>query len=359
MNTLKHRIEFIDIAKGITMFLVVWGHTASNAELQSPDCLLLTRILYSFHMPLFFFLSGLSISSAPITSAVQWKAFLKKTILTIAFPFFIWALIYCSFNYKNLAWVFYGSWYALGKVASLTSLWFLSCLFISKIFVQMVVSFTGRTVWVAIALAMLLIGVFLPKISIGYPWCLDVAFVASSCILFGIILKNWCIGLGVQRLGLLFGMMVLSVAIFVVSVILSGDNFTNMMMCKAQYGTGLWPFVRAITGGFVILTLSMIIRKLSKYFDNAKVVHVITFIGQYTLGIFILHKPFLQDVVLPWMNSWFGGVLSFQLIRFFSAVIAMAATLPVCNIILHYVPELIGVFSEEKISFKKLDSKQL
>jgi len=56
------------------------------------------------------------------------------------------------------------------------------------------------------------------------------------------------------------------------------------------------------------------------------------------------------------MNSWLGGVLSVQLIRFISAVIAMTATLPVCNIILHYVPELIGVFSEDKL---KLDSKQL
>jgi len=71
-----------------------------------------------------------------------------------------------------------------------------------------------------------------------------------------------------------------------------------MMMCKAQYGTGLWPFVRAITGGFAILALSVIIRKLSKYIDNAKVVQVIMYIGQYTLGIFILHKPFLQDSVL-------------------------------------------------------------
>lgn len=349
MDTTKHRIEFIDIAKGITIFLVVWGHTASNAELTSPNCLLITKILYSFHMPLFFFLSGLSISATPITSAVQWRIFLKKTILTITFPFFIWALIYCSFSYENLAWIFYGSWYALGKVATLTSLWFLSCLFISKIFVQLIISYTPKNAWVAIAIAMLFIGIFLPKIAIGYPWCMDISFVAGSCILFGVILKNKCIELGVQKMGLLFGLMVLSATVFAVSVILSGDNFINMMMCKAQYGSGVWPFVRAITGSFTILTLSMIFRQLTEYTDNPVVVRSIIYIGQYTLGIFILHKPFLQEVVLPYMTSWFACILSTQLIRFISAIIAMAATLPICNIIMHYVPELIGIFSEDKL----------
>lgn len=346
--SMKRRIHFIDIAKGITIFLVVWGHTASNAELQSPDCAMITKILYSFHMPFFFFLSGLSISTSPIHTAAQWKVFLKKTLLTIAFPYFIWALIYCSFSYADLGWVFYGSWYALGRIASLTSLWFISCLFVSKIMVQAVVSFTNRKSWVPIAAAMFLTGIFLPKISIGYPWCLDVAFVASSCILLGVILKNQCIGLGVQKLSLLFGLMVLSIVIFTGSILISGDSFTNMMMCKAQYGTGAWPIVRAITGSITVLVLSMIIRQFSEYIHNDKVVWVLVYIGQYTMGIFILHKPFMQEVVLPYMTSWFASVMSTTLIRFISAVISMAATLPVCNVIRHYVPELIGIFSKDK-----------
>lgn len=345
---MKKRINFIDIAKGITIFLVVWGHTASNAELQSPDCAMIPKILYSFHMPFFFFLSGLSISPSPINTAAQWKVFLKKTILTIAFPYFIWALIYCSFSYGNLGWIFYGSWYALGKIASLTSLWFLSCLFVSKIMVQSVVSFTDNKVRVPIAAALFLTGIFLPKTSIGYPWCLDIAFVASSCMLFGVILKNRCIGLGVQKLSLLFGIMILSIVVFATSILISDDNFTIMMMCKAQYGTGVWPIVRAITGSITILALSMIIRQLSEYIHNDKFVRGLVYIGQYTMGIFILHKPFLQEIVLPYMTSWFGSVMSTTLIRFISAVISMAATLPVCNVIMHYVPELIGIFSKDK-----------
>ena len=45
------RSNFIDIVKGIGIFLVVLGHQNT----------ILTQEIYSFHMPLFFFLSGIFI----------------------------------------------------------------------------------------------------------------------------------------------------------------------------------------------------------------------------------------------------------------------------------------------------------
>lgn len=46
----KKRLYYIDIAKGIAIFLVVLGHTYRGNIVQN--------WLYSFHMPLFFFISG-------------------------------------------------------------------------------------------------------------------------------------------------------------------------------------------------------------------------------------------------------------------------------------------------------------
>lgn len=48
----KKRIEWIDIAKGITILLVVIGHGAINGALRG--------IIFSFHMPLFFILSSIT-----------------------------------------------------------------------------------------------------------------------------------------------------------------------------------------------------------------------------------------------------------------------------------------------------------
>ena len=50
-NTLQ-RHNYIDICKAIGIILVILGHTY-----QIPDILL--SIIYSFHMPMFFMLSGL------------------------------------------------------------------------------------------------------------------------------------------------------------------------------------------------------------------------------------------------------------------------------------------------------------
>ena len=50
MQIMKNRISYIDIAKGIGIFLVIWGHIILSGPAYN--------IIYAFHMPLFFFLSG-------------------------------------------------------------------------------------------------------------------------------------------------------------------------------------------------------------------------------------------------------------------------------------------------------------
>ena len=64
---MKQRIEYIDNIKGFAILLVVMGHVIANwfpdfydvlADKESKD-LIVWRLIYSFHMPLFMFCSGL------------------------------------------------------------------------------------------------------------------------------------------------------------------------------------------------------------------------------------------------------------------------------------------------------------
>ena len=55
-NSVSLRVEFIDLTKGICICLVVFGHIAM---LQQDNPSKLTGALYSFLMPLYYFLSGL------------------------------------------------------------------------------------------------------------------------------------------------------------------------------------------------------------------------------------------------------------------------------------------------------------
>ena len=50
LNSTSTRIDWIDSLKGFGMLLVVLSHTAIDHDTN--------RILYAFHMPLFFLISG-------------------------------------------------------------------------------------------------------------------------------------------------------------------------------------------------------------------------------------------------------------------------------------------------------------
>ena len=87
----KPRVELIDISKAITIFLVIMGH--ADRSYDSPMSRL---IIYAFHMPLFFFLAGLSIHPSPVHGLTEWKNYLRKNTLALVHSSFFHAKIICE-----------------------------------------------------------------------------------------------------------------------------------------------------------------------------------------------------------------------------------------------------------------------
>lgn len=90
------RTHWIDNAKAIGIILVVYGHVArglvsSNIEAPTPYYKLLDQVIYSFHMPLFFFLSGLFFIQT-LDKKGAGKLVLSK-VDTILYPYVVWSLI--------------------------------------------------------------------------------------------------------------------------------------------------------------------------------------------------------------------------------------------------------------------------
>jgi fucose 4-O-acetylase-like acetyltransferase len=96
VSSTKNRIHWIDYAKGIGIFLVVLGHVCRglvDSELidgASPTVQFIDQWIYAFHMPLFFFVSGLLIHSA---AAKPWQIFWVDKARTIVYPYLLWATI--------------------------------------------------------------------------------------------------------------------------------------------------------------------------------------------------------------------------------------------------------------------------
>jgi fucose 4-O-acetylase-like acetyltransferase len=89
------RIAFLDVAKGIGIILVVIGHSLGGLYddgLVTPESAgwLGFYLIYCFHMPLFFFLSG-SLVEGRI--ARQPGRFLRSNLTRIAYPYFLWGAV--------------------------------------------------------------------------------------------------------------------------------------------------------------------------------------------------------------------------------------------------------------------------
>lgn len=90
-----NRYEWVDYAKSIGIILVVYGHVARglhNAGIEISESLysLCDSIVYSFHMPLFFFLSGLFFYSSFLKRGAKQLILIK--IDSIIYPYILWSL---------------------------------------------------------------------------------------------------------------------------------------------------------------------------------------------------------------------------------------------------------------------------
>ncbi len=125
------RIGYIDIARGIGILLVALAH--ADVSLFSPY---LHRLIYAFHMPLFFFLSGYFFNPhLPLWALVKkrFNTVLKPYLVTILLIY----LVSLSFTNMRFATVFgriLKSLYATGYYIDWVQLWFLPSLFVTSLF---------------------------------------------------------------------------------------------------------------------------------------------------------------------------------------------------------------------------------
>lgn len=90
------RETWVDYAKGVGIILVVFGHVNRglyNSGIIIPGKLFqhIDNIIYTFHMPLFFFLSGLFFINS-INKKTK-KEFIANKFESIFYPYAVWSLL--------------------------------------------------------------------------------------------------------------------------------------------------------------------------------------------------------------------------------------------------------------------------
>lgn len=129
---MKQRNIMLDVMRGIAIIFVVLGHAGVSSYVWS--------FIYSFHMPLFFFISGYFCNTN-----IDFKTFLKKKIKGLYFPFFKYYVLFIiaspilhrflltKNNYTSidsfLSALFLSFRFRVGAIDLLGQFWFLPVLF--------------------------------------------------------------------------------------------------------------------------------------------------------------------------------------------------------------------------------------
>lgn len=281
-----NRIEYIDIAKGLGMILVVLGHCINSKTFPG-------IWISAFHMPLFFILSGLCFSEKKYPTFIP---FLKKRIKTLLLP-----CIYFSFIVTTL--IFFllkpTAFHDLTKNLP-GALWFVLVLFFTEILYYYIsrISLKNKLLRLILLILMLFLGLWLSRKEILLPFSLST--IPMACFYYGIghsykTLINGIIIRSGFKLKIIFSFILIIVPgiITFLSKETIGMNINHFPQPEIIY------LIISISGSLGILFLS------SLNLEHAK--RILLYIGRNTFIILSIHMLFISlssQYISPFINNY-------------------------------------------------------
>ena len=271
-SPLSNRLEYIDIAKGIGILLVVIGHSIDGHHLPG-------LYISSFHMPLFFILSGLCFNESKYPHFIP---FLEKRIKTLLLP-----LAYFTVIMLILSTLLLKEYYPLTKLTYKFpgATWFIFILFLSELFYYVTNRLLpGKKGKILFLTGCLFISAILHRKNITLPYNLCSIFIAIFFYGLGHTLKNNIIST-ITNVNKIIGILFLVIpALSVYFTKQSIDLNSNSL----PFPEGYYCLI-AIIGSMGILIAS------NKWFLlETPVKRILLFIGQNTLTILVLHMFFIS-----------------------------------------------------------------
>jgi len=336
---LDKRINWIDTLKGIGIIFVVLGH----APISGKFC----NYIFTFHMPLFFFISGYLFSMTRYPKILN---FIKSRIKSLLVP-------YCCFSALAILILIYRSHFEINNVSVdfllvfksfllakrnfifyNNPLWFLPSLFVVEISYYLIKKYVKSNV-----LIMLLLFVF------GYigviklqtlnsvnplPWGFDngmfyILFYGLANILREI--KDKIKYKNIFKF-VLFLYSISSTLLFYFKQNLYGKIFNAQLLNVSGYFAYLYFLHLALIGIFTYLAISKLLfkSKILNYIGNNTLTY---FALHICLGFYILDNLLLIAKITPQGNTVYGILYT---------ILALNILIPISYIINNYLPFILG-----------------
>ena len=333
------RLSFIDIAKAFAIIFIVLGHSVGYSE----HCSLVFKFAYSFHVYLFFFLSGYTFSTNK-----KFTVFIKTKFKRIMIPYYFWALAFLipyallgkvigstldkstTFNLKD---TIFNIIYASGNgLQQNRPLWFLPALFSMVCIYYLLVKLTSKKK----SHSIILLGITVIASFVCYNY---LNIMLPMCINHVLIIGP------VFYIGYLFNKFNLKEYIFkhfyyvlILAVLGCICTFLNITISYRALTLGSLA-LSLLAGLFLSITCVYISYKLDKN-------KLLEYIGKNTMGILIFHKLLIVlfqaklGIISTLMKN--SNIFVELLICVLVSILAIAFSILATKIVKLFFPTLVG-----------------
>lgn len=289
------RITWIDIAKGYGILCVIIAHLGASY---------LGTIIYTFHMPLFFFLSGCVFS----VSKYNFRKFLKRKIETIIIPYLALGIPMIMFTFFEMYLVSNRNIKDYIQIVErfiiqrrMWTLWFIACLFCLNILFYIIVKIFNNNMKKIGLITIILAIMGLIYYRIGgkpLPWNADVCLTAIPFFYVGYLFKNTqnFQDFVFKKHKVIYFILLLFVN-FICGVASRKISGTGLEMFYGSYGFAPLTYLSAFAGIFCVIIIS-------DSFD----INILKYIGKNSLVYFAWH----QTIMIPIINELYKYMNIFQ-----------------------------------------------
>lgn len=287
---MNKRIEWVDMAKAIAIILMIIGHEV-NGNIRT--------LIFSFHMPLFFILSGYT--SHRLTTLNEIVSLIKKLFFRIWILAAVMILLaaieggiihseHLIVILKNtVRGIFWGSYYEQKGVLNVGVMWFLFAYFWGKIYFSLLRLVFKDDKYSGVIFILFAYGSYLVSSHIWFPQVLDLVPVVGFFMWVGAMLKNIKFNQDETHFGII--LLVMTFWLFCV------QNGLNIDMSMRNYPNFVIVMLESIAGSLVVM-----------YIAKALLVPAFTrwmqFFGRHTLLLMCIHHlDFFTRDTGGWVDS--------------------------------------------------------
>ena len=303
-NHSSNHLPYLDAARGLGILLIILSHIWED---QRPVIVL----MYSFHVPMFFLISGLLMAHTNVISR-SWKRILTSRIRGLVIPYFFYELVFLvifglrsgfDFSSQN------GSWYDSLLMKPLNvPIWFLIVLFAAELFVILILK-TVRSKHVSAL-------IFLAAFVLSFAGA-GLGDRETAAVLFRILSAVGFLGLGYFSYAFLNGRTYSVPLLSIAAVLTCIPALWNgkVGIYKLTFGNPVIFTVCAALGSFLILFLLKNFR-----------IRALELLGQHTvaiLGLHIIALRILQEILGLKTDGYAGGILALVLVSFSMTIAGM------------------------------------